>query len=60
VLFSEWEWFWAKAGGSGVLFLLLNGEPIREPITWDCPIVMNTREELSRAFQDLLEGTLIH
>jgi redox-sensitive bicupin YhaK (pirin superfamily) len=59
VLFNEGDRFWAKAGVSGVRFLLLNGEPLREPIAWGGPIVMNTREELNKAFQDLREDTFI-
>ena len=40
-------------------FLLISGSPLNEPIAWGGPIVMNTREELEIAFQELDEGTFI-
>jgi redox-sensitive bicupin YhaK (pirin superfamily) len=40
-------------------FLLVSGMPIHEPIAWGGPIVMNTREELQIAFDELDQGTFI-
>ena len=40
-------------------FLLISGQPLYEPIAWGGPIVMNTQEELQKAFQDLDNGTFI-
>lgn len=40
-------------------FLLLAGTALREPIAWGGPIVMNTAEELDRAFRELRENTFI-
>ena len=40
-------------------FLLISGKPLREPIAWGGPIVMNTETELQQAFQELNEGTFI-
>lgn len=42
-----------QAGPKGVRFLLVAGAPLREPVAWHGPIVMNTREELMQAFDDL-------
>lgn len=40
-------------------FLLLAGKKLDEPIAWGGPIVMNSREELKTASQDLDNGTFI-
>lgn len=40
-------------------FMFASAKPLREPIAWGGPIVMNTREELDQAFSELKEGTFI-
>jgi hypothetical protein len=40
-------------------FLLVAGRPIREPVAWYGPIVMNTRDELRIAFDEYANGTFI-
>jgi len=47
------------AGDEGIRFLLVTGRPLQEPVAWHGPIVMNTREELQQAMQDLRNGTFI-
>ncbi len=48
-----------QAGPQGIRFLLIAGAPIREPIAWHGPIVMNTREELMTAFNELRNDRFI-
>ncbi len=53
VLFNEGSTFKVKATEKGIRFLLFSGRPLKEPIAWGGPIVMNTKEELDQAFKDL-------
>jgi len=39
--------------------LLMSSQALHEPIAWGGPIVMNTREELEQAFDDLDRGTFL-
>jgi len=49
----------ASTGDKPVRFLLVSGNPIREPVAWRGPIVMNTQEELQIAFEEYRRGTFI-
>ncbi len=40
-------------------FMFFSGKPLHEPVAWGGPIVMNTREELELAFDELRRGTFI-
>ncbi|WP_338668985.1 pirin family protein [Pseudodesulfovibrio methanolicus] len=59
VLFNDGSQLLVQAGGTGVRFLLLSGAPLREPVAWRGPIVMNTEEELDIAFEEYRNGTFI-
>jgi redox-sensitive bicupin YhaK (pirin superfamily) len=59
VIFHDGEELNVTAGDEGVRFLLISGKPIREPVAWYGPIVMNTREELRIAFDEYQRGTFI-
>jgi len=48
-----------RAGNHDIRFLLVAGTPIQEPVAWHGPIVMNTREELMQAFNDLRNDRFI-
>jgi hypothetical protein len=59
VVFDKGDEVVVQAGEHGVRFLLISGAPIREPVAWHGPIVMNTREELITAVNELRSGTFI-
>ena len=48
-----------KAGKSGVRFFLIAGKPLKESVAWGGPIVMNTEQELNKAFAELESNTFI-
>ncbi len=59
VRFGSGDEVTVTAGPEGVRFLLVAGRPLKEPVAWHGPIVMNTRAELMQARQDLNNGTFI-
>lgn len=59
VLFDTGDEVTVQAGPSGVRFLLVSGQPLKEPVAWRGPIVMNTEEELDQAWAELRAGTFI-
>ena len=59
VVFDNGDEVAVQAGEKGVRFLLISGTPIKEPVAWHGPIVMNTQEELKAAFNELNNGTFI-
>ena len=59
VHFEDGDEIEVSAGKDGVRFLLAAGKPIGEPVAWQGPIVMNTREELKTAFEEFRNGNFI-
>ena len=59
VVFDSGDEVAVLAGEKGIRFLLISGKPIKEPVAWHGPIVMNTQEELKAAFNELNNGTFI-
>jgi quercetin 2,3-dioxygenase len=59
VVFDRGDEVTVEAGDEGLRFLLVSGKPLREPVAWHGPIVMNTEQELERAFAELREGTFL-
>ena len=59
VLFDAGDEITVQAGERGIRFLLVSGKPIKEPVAWYGPIVMNTQAELQQAVSELRAGTFI-
>ena len=59
VVFDTGDEITVQAGDEGIRFLLVSGKPIKEPVAWHGPIVMNTRAELIQAVSELQNGTFI-
>lgn len=59
ILFGKGDEVKVEAGDRGVRFLLVSGRPLREPVAWYGPVVMNTEEELRIAFEEYENGTFI-
>jgi quercetin 2,3-dioxygenase len=59
VLLGDGDEVAIKAGDHGARFLLVSGRPLGEPVAWGGPIVMNSREELARAFEEYRAGTFV-
>jgi redox-sensitive bicupin YhaK (pirin superfamily) len=48
-----------KATDEKAQVLFISSKRLDEPVAWGGPIVMNTKEELNKAFDDLRKGTFI-
>jgi len=59
VVFGDGDSMRVTASDKGVRFLLVSGQPLKEPIAWRGPVVMNTEAELRQAFEELREGTFV-
>lgn len=49
-----------KAADKNAQVLFMSSKALSEPIAWGGPIVMNTKQELNEAFDDLDRGTFLH
>lgn len=59
VLFNSGDIFFVKAAEKNLRFILLAAKPVKEPVAWGGPIVMNTKAELDQAFKELDNGTFV-
>jgi Pirin-related protein len=59
VLFDRGDEIVVQAGPEGIRFLLVSGRPLKEPVAWYGPIVMNTQEEIRQAMAELHTGGFI-
>ncbi len=59
VKLSEGDILTIETKSEGAQILFVSSLALNEPVAWGGPIVMNTKEELYRAFQDLDEGTFL-
>jgi redox-sensitive bicupin YhaK (pirin superfamily) len=59
IVFGDGDEVRVRTHDSGARFLLVSGAPLGEPIARYGPFVMNTREEILKALQDLRDGTFI-
>jgi quercetin 2,3-dioxygenase len=59
IIFEKGDFVKIQTKNENIRFILIAGEPIHEPIAWQGPIVMNTREELNTAFKELREDKFI-
>lgn len=59
VKLTSGEYVRIKANDKNAQVLFISSKTLDEPIAWGGPIVMNTAEELNKAFDDLQKGTFI-
>ena len=57
VIFEDGDEVRVTTEDNAVRFLLISGKPLKEPVAWYGPIVMNTQEELKIAFEEYRNGT---
>jgi redox-sensitive bicupin YhaK (pirin superfamily) len=56
VLFDSGDEVTVQASEEGIRLLLVSGKPLREPIAWYGPILMNTQAELQQAVRSFEMG----
>ncbi len=58
-VFADGDTLSMEAADGPARLLLVSGKPLREPVAWRGPIVMNTQAELRLAFEEYRDGTFI-
>jgi len=59
VVFKDGERVRVEALDQPLRFLLISGKPLREPVAWWGPIVMNNRREIELAIDEYQSGTFV-
>jgi len=59
LLFKPGEKLRVTAGSDELRFIVLSAPPLKEPVAWGGPVVMNTQAELDLAFSEMDAGTFI-
>ena len=59
LLLSDGDGIRIRAAERPLQLMLFQAPPLREPIAWGGPILMNTQEELDLAFEELERGSFI-
>ncbi|MBW3583467.1 MAG: pirin family protein [Euryarchaeota archaeon] len=59
IIFEEGDLVRVETTGQPVRFILVSGRPLKEPVAWYGPIVMNTQKELEKAIEDLQNDTFV-
>ena len=59
VIFNDGDQVLVTTKDKPLRFLLISGRPIKEPVAWYGPIVMNTQQELKTAFEEYENDTFI-
>jgi quercetin 2,3-dioxygenase len=59
VLYDDGDEVQITTKDKAVRFLLVSGRPLKEPVAWYGPIVMNTQEELKTALEEYDNGTFV-
>jgi redox-sensitive bicupin YhaK (pirin superfamily) len=59
IVLTNGDFVRVRTGDAAARFLLVSGMPLNEPVARYGPFVMNTREEIEQALEDLRRGTFI-
>ena len=59
VVFGDGDAINVSTSSQPARFVVVSGQPLYEPIARYGPFVMNTREEILQALQDLQNGTFV-